>query len=97
MVNKVLKKRIPRDLKANFFFKIYCFDTSYSNGYFYSGKYGGCFADVITEGTNKRAVSCNTEDGEFNVFIPLSDSQISDLKRRRSKSRKDVFHRFTAF
>ena len=34
----------------------------------------------IIKGTDDRKITCNTEDGEFNVFIPLSESQISDFK-----------------
>ena len=78
MVNKVLKKRIPRDLKANFL-RYIALILLIVMGIFIVVSMAGA-ADVITEGTNKRAVSCNTEDGEFNVFIPLSDSQVSDLK-----------------
>lgn len=78
MVNKVLKKRIPRDLKANFL-RYIALILLIVMGIFIVVSMAGA-TDVITEGTNKRAVSCNTEDGEFNVFIPLSDSQVSDLK-----------------
>lgn len=78
MVNKVLKKRIFRDLKANFL-RYIALILLIVLGIFIVVSMAGA-ADVIIEGTNKRAVSCSTEDGEFNVFIPLSDRQISDLK-----------------
>ena len=58
MVNKVLKKRIPRDLKANFL-RYIALILLIVMGIFIVVSMAGA-ADVITEGTNKRAVSCNT-------------------------------------
>ena len=56
MVNKVLKKRIPRDLKANFL-RYIALILLIVMGIFIVVSMAGA-ADVITEGTNKRAVSC---------------------------------------
>ncbi len=78
MVNKVLKKRILRDLKSNFF-RYFALIVLIIVGIFIVVSMAGA-AEVIIKGTDDRKITCNTEDGEFNVFIPLSESQISDFK-----------------
>lgn len=78
MVNKVLKKRIFRDLKSNFF-RYFALIVLIIVGIFIVVSMAGA-AEVIIKGTDDRKITCNTEDGEFNVFIPLSESQISDFK-----------------
>lgn len=78
MVNNVLKKRILRDLKSNFF-RYFALIVLIIVGIFIVVSMAGA-AEVIIKGTDDRKITCNTEDGEFNVFIPLSESQISDFK-----------------
>ncbi len=78
-MQRVLRKRILRDLKVNFFryfalgllivMAMFLVVTIVGNG------------ENLTRGTVKIAEETNLEDGEFKVFVPLTKEQISDIEK----------------
>lgn len=79
-MNKVLRKRLPRDLKSNFmrylaltFLIVMCM-------YIVISVVGA--ADSIINGTDVKCISNKCEDGEFGVFIPLTDEQTAQIEKK---------------
>ena len=72
-MNKVLNKRILRDLKANFARYLALLLMIIAGMFIIIAVVGA--ADTIITGTNELAVKNKVEDGQFSVFLPLTDAQ----------------------
>lgn len=76
-MQKVLRKRVLRELKANFF-RYLALGLLIVMAMFLVVTIVGS-AEVLTRGTEQIAEETNLEDGEFSVFVPLSDEDISEI------------------
>lgn len=76
-MNQVLKKRILRDLKHNFG-RYFALTMLIALGiYMIVGIVG--MAEVVLQGTASQKSVTFVEDGEFTVFLPLSEGELSKL------------------
>lgn len=78
-MNKVLRKRIPRDLKNSLLRNLALFVMIVLGMYLVISMIGG--AETIIAGTEQNCRDKNCEDGEFTVFLPLTDEQIAELDK----------------
>ena len=78
-MNKVLRKRIPRDLKKSLLRKLALLVMIVLGMYLVISMIGG--AETIIAGTEQNCRDKNCEDGEFTVFLPLTDEQIAELDK----------------
>lgn len=78
-MNKVLKKRILRDFKANFSRYMALILLIVMGMYILVGMIAG--AETIIVQTDKHGIMNHVEDGQFSVFIPLTDEQLSTLEQ----------------
>ena len=69
-MQKVLRKRVIRDLKKNFF-RYFALGLMIAMGIFLVVTIVGS-GETLTKGTEDLAKNTNLEDGEFEVFVPLS-------------------------
>ena len=69
-MQKVLRKRVLRDLKKNFF-RYFALGLMIAMGIFLVVTIVGS-GETLTKGTEDIAEETNLEDGEFEVFVPLS-------------------------
>ena len=69
-MQKVLRKRVLRDLKKNFF-RYFALGLMIAMGIFLVVTIVGS-GETLTKGTEDIAEKTNLEDGEFEVFVPLS-------------------------
>ena len=76
-MNKVLRKRLLRDLRANFGRYLALFLLFVMGLYLVVSIVGS--SEMIIQGTENRKAENMVEDGQFSVFLPLSDDDISDL------------------
>ncbi len=76
-MQKVLRKRVLRDLKENLF-RYLALGLLIAMGIFLVVTIVGS-AETLTRGTEKLAKEKKLEDGEFEVFVPLSDSDIKGI------------------
>ena len=76
-MNKVLNKRILRDLKANFT-RYLALLLMIIAGMFIIVSIVGASETIIT-GTNRLATENKAEDGQFSVFLPLTEEQEKEL------------------
>lgn len=72
-MNKVLNKRILRDLKANFARYLALLLMIIAGMFIVIAVVGA--AETIITGTNELAEKNNVEDGQFSVFLPLTEKQ----------------------
>ena len=72
-MNKVLNKRIFRDLKANFLRYLALFLLIVAGMFIVISIVGA--AETIISGTVEKAKQNKLEDGQFSVFLPLTESQ----------------------
>ncbi len=72
-MNKVLNKRILRDLKANFARYLALLLMIIAGMFIIIAVVGA--AETIITGTNQLIIENKVEDGQFSVFIPLTDEQ----------------------
>lgn len=79
-MQKVLNKRVIRDLKKNFLRYFALFMLIAMGMYMVISVVGA--ADNIIIGVNKAAEKNNVEDGEFIVFIPLEEKNIKELENK---------------
>ncbi|WP_294407580.1 FtsX-like permease family protein [uncultured Ruminococcus sp.] len=79
-MNKVLRKRLPRDLKSNFMRYLALTLLIVMGMYIVISVVGA--ADSIIDGTDEKCISNKCEDGEFSVFIPLTDDQIAKIEKK---------------
>lgn len=78
-MQRVLRKRVLRDLKANFL-RYLALGLMVVMGMFIVVSIVGS-AETLTNGTKKLAEETNLEDGEFSVFVPLTKSEIEEIKK----------------
>lgn len=71
-MQKVLRKRVLRDLKKNFF-RYFALGLVIAMGIFLVVTIVGS-GETLTRGTEDIAEQTNLEDGEFEVFVPLNSS-----------------------
>lgn len=76
-MNRVLRKRILRDLKSNFM-RYLALGLLIIMGMYLVVSIVGAAETIIT-GSRQRAKENLVEDGQFSVFIPLTESQESEL------------------
>ena len=79
-MQKVLRKRVLRDLKKNFL-RYFALGLMIAMGIFLVVTIVGS-AETLTKGTEDIAEETNLEDGEFDVFVPLSakdKDEIADM------------------
>lgn len=79
-MNKVLNKRILRDLKSNFFRYLALFLLIVLGMYIVIAIVGA--ANTIITGTELKAEENKVEDGQFGVFIPLTEGQEEAIRDR---------------
>ena len=77
-MNRVLRKRIFRDIKENFWRWLALFLMIVLGMYIVVAMVGA--AENIITGSADTAEKNNVEDGEFSVFLPLTDKQENDLR-----------------
>lgn len=77
-MNKVLNKRILRDLKSNFLRYLALFLLIAFGMYIIVAIVGA--ADTIITGTKVKAEENKVEDGQFGVFIPLTEEQEKTIR-----------------
>ena len=76
-MNKVLNKRILRDLKANFARYLALLLMIIAGMFIIIAGVGA--AETIITGTNELVTKNKVEDGQFSVFIPLTEEQENEL------------------
>ena len=76
-MNKVLRKRLLRDLRANFGRYLALFLLFVMGLYLVVSIVGS--AEMIIQGTEDRKAKNMVENGQFSVFLPLSDDDIESL------------------
>ena len=76
-MNKVLNKRILRDLKANFARYLALLLMIIAGMFIIIAVVGA--AETIITGTNQFIIENKVEDGQFSVFIPLTEEQENEL------------------
>lgn len=77
-MQKVLRKRVLRDLKKNIM-RYFALGLMIAMGIFLVVTIVGS-AETLTEGTEDIAESTNLEDGEFEVFVPLSAKEVDEIR-----------------
>ena len=78
-MDKILSKRLLRDLKANFGRYLALFLLIVMGIYLVVSIVGS--AEMIMQGTENRKSVNMVEDGQFTVFVPLSDEDMSELTK----------------
>lgn len=76
-MNRVLRKRLPRDLKSNFLRYLALVLLIIMGMYVVISIVGA--ADTIIAGSTAKAEENHLEDGQFEVLFPLTDSQENEL------------------
>ena len=76
-MNKVLNKRILRDLKANFARYLALLLMIIAGMFIIIAVVGA--AETIITGTNELVIENKVEDGQFSVFLPLTAEQEKKL------------------
>ena len=76
-MNKVLRKRLPRELKGNFFRYLALALLIVMGMYVVVSVVGA--ADTIIAGSAEKAEENRIEDGQFEVFLPLTREQEKEL------------------
>ena len=76
-MKKVLRKRLPRDLKSNLGRYIALILLIVLGIYLVVGIVGS--AEVVLHGTEKYRSISKTEDGQFSVFLPLTADELASL------------------
>lgn len=76
-MNRVLRKRLLRDLKSNFG-RYLALILLTAMGIFLVSSFI-CSAETIIQGTQDKRKENNRQDGQFSVFLPLTDEDIKTL------------------
>ena len=76
-MNRVLRKRILRDLKSNFMRYLALGMLIIMGMYLVVSMVGA--AETVITGSEQRAEKNLVEDGQFSVFLPLTESQENEL------------------
>lgn len=77
-MQKILRKRVLRDLKSNFFGYFALFMLIVMGMYMVVSVVGA--ADTIIQNVDTMAEESHLEDGEFTVFVPLTKEQTKELE-----------------
>lgn len=76
-MNKVLRKRLPRELKSNFGRYLALILLIIMGIIIVVSMVGS--ADSIIRGTDDKAKQSNVQHGQFSVFVPLTDEELAKL------------------
>ena len=76
-MNRVLRKRISRDLKSNFG-RYLALVLLIVMGIFLVASFVGS-AEAIIQGTENKKAENHRQDGQFSVFLPLTEEELSSL------------------
>ena len=79
-MNKVLRKRIPREIRANFFRYISLFLLIAFSMFIIIALIDA--AETIIQGTEENQRRSHVEDGQVTVFTPLTDIQLSEIRSK---------------
>lgn len=77
-MNRILRKRFPRQIRADFFRLGSLFLMIALCMYIVIALVDA--AEVIITGTEKNQIASRIEDGQFTVFNPLSDAQLDEIR-----------------
>lgn len=88
-MQRILNKRITRNLKKNFFRYFALFFLIILGMYLVIG--GISSAENIITSVNNTAEKTNLEDGEFTVFTPLSTANLDQLENKGVKIEKQFY------
>jgi putative ABC transport system permease protein len=77
-MNRVLRKRLPRDLRAGIGRYLALILVIAMGIYLVLGIVGS--AETVLHGTEEKRTEFNTEDGFFTVFLPLNNAELDTLK-----------------
>lgn len=88
-MQKVLRKRILRDLKENLFRYLALSALIIFVMYLVVSIVGA--ADTIIIGSEKQAEKNQLEDGQFGVFVPLTDTETEKLEKKGVKLEKQFY------
>ncbi|MBO4909561.1 MAG: ABC transporter permease [Lachnospiraceae bacterium] len=77
-MNRILRKRFPRQIRADFFRLGSLFLMIALCMYIVIALVDA--AEVIITGTEKNQIASRIEDGQFTVFNPLSDAQLEEIR-----------------
>ena len=77
-MKSILNKRIFRELKQNFVRYFALFLLVVLGMYIVTGMVAS--SETVIQGTAEKSKSNCVEDGEFSVFVPLTDKQLNDIK-----------------
>ncbi len=89
-MQRVLRKRVFRDLKSNFF-RYFALGLLVAMGIFLVVTIVGS-AETLTKGTEEMAEETNLEDGEFEVFVPLSLKDKKEIKEMKIELEEHFFY-----
>ena len=76
-MRRVLRKRLPRDLKAGIGRYLALVLVIAMGIYLVIGIVGS--AETVLHGTEEKRSKFNTEDGFFTVFLPLTDDELAEI------------------
>ena len=88
-MNRVLRKRLGRELKTNFARYLALVLLIVMGMYIIVSVVAS--ADTIIDGTAEHGKQNKVEDGQFGVFIPLTDEQEKELTLPRRTAQSSVF------
>lgn len=88
-MQKILNRRILRNLKKNFFRYFSLFFLIILGMYLVIG--GISSAENIITSVNNSAQKTNLEDGQFTVFTPLSTTHLNELEKKGVKIEKQFY------
>ncbi len=77
-MNRILRKRFPRQIKADFFRLGSLFLLTALCMYIIISVVDA--AEIIIQGTEQNQIKSHLEDGQFTVFTPLSDKMLDTIK-----------------
>ena len=89
-MNKILARRVFRNLKNNFVRYFALFLLIVMGMYLVVSLIAS--ADTIINGVNEKAKANKLEDGEFKVFEKLSKNELSALKDKENKSGRSFLY-----
>lgn len=92
-MQRILGRRVFRELKANFFRYLALFLLIVMGMYIVVATVGGAELIIYTVGQNQEK-QC-MEDGEFSVFVPLSQAEIAQIEEKGVTLEKAFFMDYT--
>ena len=89
-MQRVLRKRVFRNLKKHFV-RYFMLGLMVAMGIFLVVSIVGS-GETLTQGTIRLSEITNLEDGEFELFVPLSDKETDDIKKMGIDIEKQFFY-----